>query len=217
MSLDFQEQILDILIRYFDNATTYHPEPDEAGTTTYFSTVTADFVYKSTRALRNLEHTPPLFSRHSNLLQNLATRLRDLPDDLTAHLPPDRLFFSSLINGHYLLKMNSEIIKTETGRDFILALLYYRARIPQPRKDIEIKLCDSEYFSINWSKFVEDAGVRGLVLPQPTGEPPAEFTTVRGAEITEEASRPGSDATIDVGVILGGQTSYDNAPGSPSR
>ena len=147
----------------------------------------------------------------------MANRLRNLPDDLTTHPypPPDYLFFSSFTYCYWLLFRNSEIIKTEIGRDLIVALLQYRARIPQPRKDIEVKFCDSEntFLTINWSKFVENAGACGIVLPRPTDseEPPTDPTTIGAAKIIEESCEPVGDATIDVGV-LGRQPSYDNMP-----
>jgi len=216
-SPDTQEQILDILISYFDKAAAHHPEPDEAGTTTYFSTVTVSFVHESAYALINLEPTSPLFSRHHNLLQNLAIRLRDLPDDLTTP-PPDYLFFSSFTYGYWLLEWNSDIIKTETGRDFIVTLLKYRARIHQPRKDIEVIFCDPENsYTTNWLQFVEKAGASGVVLSQLAEERPIDSMTIDGAKIAEGSSREAGDATIDVDV-LGAQPSYgDTVIHSPSR
>jgi len=214
-----QEQILNILISYFDNAAVHHPEPDEAGKTTYFSMVTVSFVYESAWALIDLEPTSPLYSTHSNLLQNLATRLRDLPEDLTTSPPPDYLFFSSFTYGCWLLDRNSGLIKTETGRDFIVALLQYRARIPQPRKDIEVEFCNPRniFPTLNWSQFVENARASGIVLSQLAEEPPADSITIGGVKIGEGSSSEAGDVTIDVGV-LGGQPSYDGtAIHSPSR
>ena len=218
-SPDTQEQILDVLISYFDNAAAHHPKPDEAGANTYFSPVTVSFVYESAWALIDLEPTSPLFSRHNSLLQNLATRLRNLPEDLTTSPPPDYLFFASFTYGYRLLNWNSGLIKTETGRDFIVALLQYRVHIPQPRKDIEVEFCNPGNMlpTLNWSQFVEKAGASGVVLSQLAEEPPADSITIDGAKISEGSSREAGDATINVGV-LGGQPSYDDtAIHSPSR
>ena len=137
--LEFQDspELLDILHSYFHNAATYYPDPADAGSTTYFSLVGIDFICKSGFEVSKVETTSPLFSRCVNLLQSLASGLQDLHDDPEAGPSPDYLFFASFAYVERLLNLESATITTETGRDFILAILQYRERVI-PRKDFEL-------------------------------------------------------------------------------
>jgi len=69
------EQLLDILQSYFRHAATYNPDTADAGCTTYFSKVGIDFIFQSAYAASKLKPTSPLFSRHVNVLQSLASDL----------------------------------------------------------------------------------------------------------------------------------------------
>src|SRR6188768_1088060 len=97
-----QEQLLDILQSYFRHAATYNPDTADAGCTTYFCKVGMDFIYESARAASRLKPTSPLFSRDVNVLQSLASDLRDLHDDPEARPSPDYLFFASFAYAYRL-------------------------------------------------------------------------------------------------------------------
>jgi len=196
--IEGQEQLLDILSNYFRNAATYHPKPEDAGESTYFSFVGASFIFQSALSLPNLKPTSPLFSRYEGLLQSLTTSLQDLPDDLTAHPPPDYLFFASLI---YALRplifgSNEEIIKTDACQNLILSILQYRARVPQFRKDIEENFYDTiATFENDWPDFVRRANELGVMLPPPA-TPPSDPPPLEGTEIQEKTRQPSGDAII---------------------
>jgi len=134
--LDEQEQLLDILQSYFRHAATYKPDTADAGCTTYFSNVGMDFIFQSAYAASKLKPTSPPFSRHVNVLQSLASDLRDLHEDPEAGPSPDYLFFASFTYAYRLLSWDSDMIATETDRDLILAILQYRERVI-PRKDLK--------------------------------------------------------------------------------
>ena len=209
------EELLNILQDYFRNAAIYHPQPDDAGNTTYFSLVGADFVFESAFALHQLQPTSPLFSQHENLLQSLATSLQDIHDDLAAHSPPDYLFFASLIYVGWLLSCYPvpEVIKTDIGRNLILVILQYHARFTRLRTDIKEDFYDTlGDFEQDWPDFVKLAEELGVVLPPPGVQPPTYPTPLEGAEIQEEPRQLSGDAIVDVRVDpLGEWSLEDNA------
>jgi len=79
--VDGQEQLLDILQSYFRNAASYHPDEGDAGSTTYFSRIGMSFILRSANAVSKVKLTSPLFSQHVNLLQSLASGLRNFHED----------------------------------------------------------------------------------------------------------------------------------------
>jgi len=199
--LDGQEQLLDILQSYFRHAATYNPDTTDAGCTTYFSKVGIDFVFESTMAPSTLKPTSPLFSPHVNVLQSLASDLRDLHEDPEAGPSPDYLFFASFAYANWLLSWDSDIIATETGRDLILAILQYRERVI-PRKDFEEGFYNlNPYgwtFDDNWSDFVDMARALGIAIPPLAQEPPADLPPLESAEIQEEPDHSSGDAVVEV-------------------
>jgi len=197
-----QEELLNILESYFSNAVKYHPEPEDAGKTTYFSRFAMDFVYQSAATMFKLKPTSPLFSQHQNLLQSLATSLQDLPDDPAVHPPPDYLFFASLIYVHNLLRFNisEETIKTDIGQNLILAILQYHARATQLQRVMEYEIYRTwSDFERDWPEFVQRAEILGVVLPPPAVQLPTDSLPVEGTEIQELCQASG-DAIVDVRV-----------------
>jgi len=196
-----QEQLLDILQSYFRHAATYNPDTADAGCTTYFSKVGIDFVFESADAASKLKPTSPLFSRHINVLQSLASDLRDLREDPEAGPSPDYLFFASFAYANRLLYWDSDTIVTETGRDLILAILQYRERVI-PRKVFEEKFYNLDYhgqkFDDDWSKFVNSTRALGIVVPSFAQEPPADLPPLESAEIQTEPDHPSGDAVVEV-------------------
>jgi len=199
--LDGQEQFLDILQSYFRHAATYNPDTADAGCTTYFSKVGIDFIYESAKAASKLKPTSPLFSRHVNVLQSLASELRDLHEDPEAGPSPDYLFFASFAYVYRLLSWDSDIITTETGRNLILAILQYRERVSL-RKDFEEGFYNSDIhgwkFDNDWSYFVDNARTLGIVVPSLAQEQPADLPPLESAEIQEELDHPSGDAVVEV-------------------
>jgi len=199
--LDGQEQFLDILQSYFRHAAIYNPDTADAGCTTYFSKVGMSFIFRSADAVSELNPTSPLFSPHVNVLQSLASDLRDLHGDPEAGHSPDYLFFASFAYAIRLLYRDSDIIATETGRDLILAILQYRERII-PRKDLEDGFYNSNYFGRtfdnHWSEFVNRARPLGIVVPSLAQEPPADLPPLESAEIQEELDHLSGDAIVQV-------------------
>jgi len=199
--LDGQEQLLDILQSYFCHAVTYNPDTADAGSTTYFSRVGMDFSFQSAYAASKLKPTSPLFSRHTNILQSLASDLRDLHENPEAGPSPDYLFFASFTYANRLLFWDYDTIVTETGRDLILAMLQYRDRVI-PRKDFEEGFYNSDIhgrkFDDDWSNFVDEARALGIVVPPPAQEPPADPPSLESAEIQEELDHPSGDAVVEV-------------------
>jgi len=195
------EQHLDILQGYFRHAATYNPDTADAGCTTYFSRVGIDFVFGSAKAVSILKPTSPLFSRHINVLQSLASDLRDLHEDPEAGPSPDYLFFASFAYANRLLYWDSDTIVTETGRDLILAILQYRERVI-PRKDFEdgfYNLNIYEWtFDDNWSDFVDKARALGILVAPLAQEPPADLPPLESAEIQTEPGHPSGDAVVEV-------------------
>jgi len=198
--LDGQEQLLDILQSYFRHAATYKPDTADAGCTTYFSRVGVDFIYRSAHAVSNLKPTSPLFSRHVNVLQSLASDLCDLHEDPEAGPSPDYLFFASFAYAYRLLLWNSVII-AETGRDLIPAILQYRERVI-PRKDVEDGFYNMNFykqeFDDDWPIFVGMARKLGIVVPSLAQEPPADLPPLESAEIQTEPNHPSGDAVVEV-------------------
>jgi len=199
--LDGQEQLLDILQSYFRHAATYNPDTPDAGCTTYFSDVGVDFVFESAKAASTLKPTSPLFSRHVNVLQSLASDLRDRHEDPEAGPSSDYLFFASFAYANRLLFWESDIIATETGRDLILAILQYRERVI-PRKDLEDGFYNmniyGQKFDNDWSEFVDKARALGIVVPSLAQEPPADLPPLESAEMQEELDHPSGDAVVEV-------------------
>jgi len=199
--LDGQEQLLDILQSYFRHAATYNPDTADAGCTTYFSNIGIDFILESARATFKLKPTSPIFSPHANVLQSLASDLRDLHEDPEAGHSPDYLFFASFAYAYWLLIWDSDIITTETGRDLILAILQYRERVI-PRKDLEDGFYNmniyGQKFDDDWSEFVDNARALGIVVPSLAQEPPADLLSLKSAEIQEELDHPSGDAVVEV-------------------
>ena len=199
--LDGQEQLLDILQSYFRHAATYSHDTADAGCTTYFSSVGIDFVFESADAASKLKSTSPLFSRHLNVLQSLASDLCDLHEDPEAGPSPNYLFFASFAHAYWLLSWDSNIITTETGRDLILAILQYRERAI-PRKDLEDGFYNlNSYggtFDHDWSQFVNRARVLGIVVPSLAQEPPADLPPLESAEIHGEPDHPSGDVVVEV-------------------
>ena len=200
--------MLDILRNYFCNATKYYPEPDDAGKTTFFSSVGATFIVASADALCKLQPTSPLFSQHEDLLRLLTTSLQDL-HDLVVHPPPDYLFFASLLYSLYLFRYGPDyfekIIETDVGQNLVLAILQYHARIPRLRRDIEEGFYNTALFTFghDWPEFIERAERLGVVLPAPVA--PAvqlqrDLPSIEGAEI-QELFQPSGEAIVDIRVI----------------
>lgn len=212
--------MLNILKSFFCNAAKYHPKSEDAGKTTYFSPIGADFIYESAFALHKLQPTSPLFSQHENLLQFLATSLQVLYDDL--HLPPDYLFFASFLYVLWLLRfgLDEGINKTDAGQNLILAILEYHARVSGLRRDIEDGFYDAHSslvtFEDDWPQFVEHAEGLGILLPPPVVRLPTDSPAVEGAEIQEEPCQPFSDAIVDIVDSLGERTLQDDIPSSHS-
>jgi len=199
--LDGQEQLLDILQSYFRHAVTYNPDTADAGCTTYFSKVGMEFVFQSANAVSKLNSTSPLFSPHVNVLQSLASDLRDLHGDPEASPSPDYLFFASFAYAQWLLFLDSDTIVTETGRDLILAILQYLERV-NPRKELEegfynIDIYDQN-FDHDWSEFVNKARALGIVVPSLAQEPPADLPPLESTEIHEEPDHPSGDAVVEI-------------------
>jgi len=198
--LDGQEQVLDILQSYFRHAATYNPDTADAGCTTYFSRVGIDFIFQSARAATELNATSPLFSRHVNVLQSLASDLRGLHEDPEAGPSPDYLFFASFAYSNWLLLHNSDIITTATGRDLILAILQYRERVI-PRKGFEEGFYNLNIFTWkfddDWPKLVHKARALGIPVPPLAQEPPADLPPLESAEI-QELDHPSGDAVVEV-------------------
>jgi len=197
--LDGREQLLDILQSYFRHAATYNPDTADAGCTTYFSNIGIDFIVESARVVSKLKPTSPLFSPHVNVLQSLASDLRDLHEDPEAGPSPDYLFFASFAYAYRLLSSDSDIITTETGRDLILAILQYRERVI-PRKDFEDEFYNSYgwNFDNHWSRFVDKARELGILVPPPAQEAPAVLPPLESAEIQPEPDHPSGDAVVEV-------------------
>jgi len=199
--LDGQEQLLDILQSYFRHAATYNPNTADAGCTTYFSEVGMDFIFESAKAVSTLKPTSPLFSRHVNALQSLASDLRDLHEDPKAGPSPDYLFFASFAYASFLLFWDSDIIATETGRDLILGILQYRERIIR-KKDFEEGFYNLNIyrrtFDHDWSRFVDRARVLGIFVPPLAHEPAADLLPLESAEIQEDPDHPSGDAVVEV-------------------
>jgi len=196
--------LLNILESYFRNAAKYHPKPEDAGQTTYFSGVGANFIFESAKALFKLQPTSSLFSQHQNLLQSLGTSLQDLQDNLTVHPPPDYLFFASLLYVLWLLRLGSgaEIIKTDVGQSLILIVLQYRARVTQLRRDIEKGFYNALVYTFerDWPEFVKRAKEIGVFLPAPTVQLPIGPPLLEGSEIQEELRQPSGDVIVDARV-----------------
>jgi len=199
--LDGQEQLLDILQSYFRHAATYNPDTTDAGCTTYFSKVGMDFIYRLAYAVSKLKPTSPLLSQHVDVLQSLASDLRDLHEDPKAGPSPDYLFFASFAYANWLLLQKSDIITTATGRDLILAILQYRERVI-PRKDFEEGFYNMNLFGWtfdhDWSQFVNKARGLGIVVPPLAQEPPADLPPLESAEIQPEPNHPSGDAVVKV-------------------
>jgi len=199
--LDGQEQLLDILQSYFRHAATYNPDTTDAGCTTYFSNIVMDFFYESAKAASKLKPTSPLFSRHVNFLQSLASDLRDIHEDPEAGSSPDYLFFASFAYAYRLLSWDSDIIMTGTDRDLILAILQYREHVI-PRKDFEEGFYNSNIFGWkfdnDWSNFFDSARAFGIVVPSLAQEPPADLLPLESSEIHEEPDHPSGDAVVEV-------------------
>jgi len=198
--LDGQEQLLDILQSYFRHAATYNPDTTDAGCTTYFSKVGMDFIYRLAYAVSKLKPTSPLLSQHVDVLQSLASDLRDLHEDPKAGPSPDYLFFASFAYANWLLLQKSDIITTATGRDLILAILQYRERVI-PRKDFEEGFYNMNLFGWtfdhDWSQFVNKARGLGIVVPSHAQESPADLPPLQSTEI-HEPDHPSGDAVVKV-------------------
>ena len=195
--LDGQEQLLDILQSYLRHAQTYNPDAADAGSTTYFSKVGIDFIYDLATVASTLKSTSPLFSRHVNVLQSLASDLQDLHEDPEAGPSPDYLFFASFAYADRLLLWHSDTIATETGRDLILAILQYRERVI-PRKDFEdgfynMNVYDQK-FDNKWSEFVDKARALGIFVHSLAQDPLADLAPLE----SEELHHSSSDAVVEV-------------------
>jgi len=199
--LDGQKQLFNILRSYFCHAATYNPDTADAVSTTYFSEVGMDFIFQSAKAVSKLKPTSPLFSRHVNVLQCLASDLRDLLEDPKAWPSPDYLFFASFAYANWLLLVKSDIITTATGRDLILAILQYHERII-PRKDLEDGFYNSNHygwtFDDNWSDFVGRARALGIIVPPLSQESLADLPPLESTEIHEKPDHPSGDAVVEV-------------------
>jgi len=199
--LDGQEQLLDILQSYFRHAAAYKPNTADAGCTTYFSKVGMDLNFQLAWAVSELKPTSPLFSRQGNVLQSLSSDLRGLHEDPEAGPSPDYLFFASFAYANRLLSCGSDIITTEMGRDLILAILQYRARVI-PRKDFEDGFYNSNLFGWtfenHWSEFVDNARELDIVVPSHAQGARADLLSLESAEIQEEPDHPYGDAVVEV-------------------
>jgi len=159
-----------------------------------------DFMDASAFALSGLKPTFPLFSRHVNLLQLIASFIRGFHDDTEASSSPDYLFFVSFtyVYGLLLRKSGRVVITTEIGRDLILALLQYYGRV-RLRKDIEDAFhnwYDSwRTFDESWNHFVDCARELGIVVLPPAQE--ADLAPLERAEIQESDHQSG-DAVVEV-------------------
>jgi len=160
-----------------------------------------DFIYKTAKAASKLKSTSPLFSRHINVLQSLASDLRGLHEDTEAGPSSDYLFFASFAYASQFLVLETDTITTETARDLILAILQYRERVI-PRKDFEDGFYnmnpDEQKFDHEWSEFVDNARVLGIVVPSLAQEPLADLPSLESAEIQEEPDHPSGDAVVEV-------------------
>jgi len=161
-----------------------------------------DFMDASAFALSGLKPTSPLFSRHVNLVQFIASCIRGFHDDPEAISSPDYLFFVSFtyVYGLLLRESGRIVITTETGRDLILALLQYYERV-SPRKDIEDAFHnwhDSwRTFDESWNDFVDCARELGIVVLPPAQELLADLAPLERAEIQESDHQSG-DAVVEV-------------------
>jgi len=146
-----------------------------------------------------LKSTSPLFSQRDNLFRVLAAGLRNLDEYLTAHPPPDYLFFAAFIHVYAIPGRFFEIMEMEGGRDLILSILQYRARFPQPRQDVQKGFYETLFMSFdnNWLSFVNHAKSLGVELPRPAEKLSADPQALEGAEIQEERR---GDAIVDVPV-----------------
>ena len=160
-----------------------------------------DFLVSSAAAVFDVNPTSPLFSRHVNLLESLASGLRNLPEDPEAGPSPDYLFFASFAYIDRLLIVGSDVIATETGRDLILAILQYRERVI-PRRDIEDRFYNSYgygwQFDFNWPKFVDLARDLGILVHSLAQEMQTDLAPLKSAEIHEEPDRPSGGAVVEV-------------------
>jgi len=142
--------------------------------------------------------TSPLFSRHVNLLQLLASGLRVLPE---AGASPDYLFFASFCYVCGLLRYESDIITTEPGRNLILAIYQYRRRVV-PRKDIQDGFYKSHHhgwtFDDNWTEYDTCTRQIGIEVPLPSQEPAAYLSPLGFVELEEELDHPSDDAVVEV-------------------
>ena len=135
--------------------------------------------------MSKVELTSPLFSRHVNLLQSLASGLQNFHDDPGAP-SQDYLLFASLAYVYRLLYYGpSDAITTETGRDLIFAILQYHERII-PRKDIEDGFYNSygDTFDVAWPYFVDRARKLGVAGPPPDEESPAAHALISKKNLT---------------------------------
>jgi len=197
--LDGQDKLLDILQSYFRHAATYNPDTADAGCTTYFSNIGIGFIVEAAHAVSRLKPTSPLFSPHVNVLQSLASDLRDRHEDPEAGHSPDYLFFASFTYADRLLCWDSDAIVTETGRDLILAILQYCERII-PWKDLEDGFYNSNIyrrrFDDDWSEFVNKARALGIVIPPLAQELPADLPSLESG--IQEPDHPSGDAVVKV-------------------
>jgi len=193
-----QEQLLDLLGSYFRNAAKYHPSPEDAGNTTYFSKVGASFILASAHALHKLQPTSPLFSQHENIVQSLATNLQNLHHDFAAHPSPDYLFFASLLYALWLLRFDGPDAEKDTSQNLIRAILQYHARVSQPRRDIEEGFYNTLGFSFeqDWPDFVQLAKELGVMLPASAIQLATDPLPLGGAE----PHHPAGDTILDVRV-----------------
>ena len=213
---DDQQQLLNILQSYFRNAATYHPKPEDAGKTTYFSEVGLGFILRSAQSLFKLQPTSPLFSQHENILQSLTTSIQDLNNDLAAHPPPDYLFFASLAYVNRLLFWDPEakIIKTDIRQNLILAILQYHAHVTRLRTVIREDFYNTcSNFEDDWRAFVLHAEKLGVVLPL---QLPTDLPTPESVEIQEESRQRAGHAIVQVGADLLGERSVQGTTCTPS-
>jgi len=199
--LDFHIQLLDILRGYFRHDALYHPNTANLESSTYLSSAVGHFLYACADLLPRLKPTSYIFSRHQDLLQSLASGLGSTHTGVETDLPPDHLFFSTLIYVTRLLNQGSETVTTETGRELILAILQYRSRF-YPRDDIMEMMStwieDPPAFDHVWSDFVGYARELGIVLPAIAEEQTTDLTP-ECVEVKEEPQHPLGDAVVDVG------------------
>ena len=208
LCIEDQEKLLDILGSYFRNAAKYYPKPEDTGKTTYFSGVGMDFIFRSAVALVELQPASPLFSRHEDLLQSLATSLQDLHKNPATHSPPDYFFFALLLYVFCLLRFGSdeEVFRNEIGQNLILAILQYHAHAPQLRRDVEEGFYNAVYgftFQQDWPIFVQRAKKLGVTTVSPPGaplptDPPSQ--ALKYGEIQEETRHglSSGDAIVNI-------------------